>query len=178
MDRSTPGRAVLLFFAMFLLLMIVLPLLYPHGSFAGLDGRAGTIDNWGNLAFADPLTRFVYFLGDLFCHQEWSRSFIINGSQMAFCQRDTCILAGVVIGLVATDKAVCRVHLGNRLFPIAGAAMIASTLIEWVIEFGTGADILAARAATGLLAGAGIALILQYTVAKEYEKIIGFDEGV
>ena len=45
MEMSTPGRAVLLFFASFLVLMIILPLLYPHGSFAGLDGRAGIIEN-------------------------------------------------------------------------------------------------------------------------------------
>ncbi|MCL1978801.1 MAG: DUF2085 domain-containing protein [Methanomassiliicoccaceae archaeon] len=176
MDRYTPGRAVLSFLAAFLLLMIVLPMLYPHGAFTDLDGRAGVIDNWGKLAFADPLTRAVYFLGDLFCHQEWARSFIINGSQMAFCQRDVCILTGTILGLVATDKAVCRIYAGNRLFPIAGATMVISTLVEWGFEHLSGMDILAARAATGLLAGAGIALILQYAATKEYEKVMGFEK--
>ncbi|MCL1811852.1 MAG: DUF2085 domain-containing protein, partial [Methanomassiliicoccaceae archaeon] len=152
MDRSAPGRAVLLFFAALLLLMIILPMLYPYGSFTDLDGRAGSIENWGKTAFADPLTRFIYFLGDLFCHQEWSRSFIINGSQMAFCQRDVCILTGFVLGMVITDKNVCRLHWGDRIFLIAGAVMIVSTISEWGIEYASGADILAARAVTGLLA--------------------------
>jgi len=178
MDRSAPGRALLLFFAAFLVLMIVLPLLYPYGTFIDLDGSAGAIENWGRLAFADPLTRAVYALGDLFCHQEWSRSFIINGSQMAFCQRDVCILMGVVLGLVATDNTLCRIYLGNRLFLIVGALMVISTIAEWGIEHLSGADILATRAATGLLAGVGVALILQYAVTKEYEKAMGFEKEV
>jgi len=85
MKRSSPGRAILLFLTAFLLLMIILPLLHPYGSFTGLDGSAGVIDNGEKLSFADPLSKCIYFLGDLFCHQETVRSFIINGSQMAFC---------------------------------------------------------------------------------------------
>ncbi|MCL2032591.1 MAG: DUF2085 domain-containing protein [Methanomassiliicoccaceae archaeon] len=174
---STPGRAVLLFSASFLVLMILPTLLYPHGSFAGLDGRAGIIENWDQLAFADPLTRTVYTMGDLFCHQEWARSFIINGSQMAFCQRDVSVLTGVIIGLLAADERVGRIYAGKSLCPIIGAVMISSTFIEWGIEYGLGADILAARIATGLLAGAGIALLLQHYVTRQYEKIMGFDAG-
>ena len=172
MERSTPGRAVLLFSAAFFMLMIILPLLYPYGSFANLDGKAGVIENWTGLAFADPLTRAVYFLGDLFCHQEMSRSFIINGSQMAFCQRDVSVLCGVIIGLIATDKAMSRVYAGKRYFLILSALMFLSLLAEWCIENATGMDILAARVATGILAGVGIALLLQYAVTKEYEKIM------
>ncbi|MCL2296584.1 MAG: DUF2085 domain-containing protein [Methanomassiliicoccaceae archaeon] len=172
MERYTPGRAVLLFFAAFLMLMIVMPLLYPHGSFTDLDGRAGVIDNWSKLAFADIPTRAVYSLGDLFCHQEMSRTFILNGSQMAFCQRDVSVLCGVIIGLSATDKAVFKVNAGKSMFLIAGAVMISSLLIEWCIEYASGMDILAGRVSTGILAGIGIALVLQYAVTKEYEKIV------
>jgi len=175
MEMSTPGRAVLLFFASFLVLMIILPLLYPHGSFAGLDGRAGIIENWNELAFADPLARVFYSMGDLFCHQEWSRSFIINGSQTAFCQRDVSVLAGVVLGLLITDERIGRIYTGKKSCLFLGVLMISSTFIEWGIEYGLGADILAARIATGLLAGAGIALLLQHYVTRQYEKIMGFD---
>jgi len=177
MKRSTPGRAVLLFAVVFLMLMIILPALYPYGSFVHLDGRAGVIDNWGKLAFADPLTRAVYFLGDLFCHEEMSRSFIINGSQMAFCQRDTSILCGIIACLVLTDEAVSHVNFGKRVFLILSIIMIISLAVEWLLEDGTGMNILAARVASGLLAGAGIALLMQYSVTKEYEKIV-YGKGV
>jgi len=172
MKQSTPGRALMLFFAAFLLLMVILPLLYPGGSFTGLDGRSGVIENWEKLRFADPLTRAVYTMGDLFCHQEEWRSFMINGSQMAFCQRDVSILAGVVLGLFVTDRTADRFYAGDKLFLILGAVMLVSTGIEWLIEHSFEVDLLAARAATGVLTGIGIALILQYVIAKDYELIV------
>ncbi|AIZ56428.1 hypothetical protein Mpt1_c05380 [Candidatus Methanoplasma termitum] len=172
MKVSSPGRAILLFLAVFLLLMILLPLLHPYGSFTDLDGRAGVIDNWSKLSFADPLSRGVYFLGDLFCHQETSRSFIINGSQMAFCQRDVSILTGAIVGLIATDEKISVIPIKNKTIPLIGVLMIVSTLIEWGIEFVFNVDLLAGRVATGLLAGAGIALIFQYFITKEYEKVV------
>lgn len=177
MERSTPGRAVLLFFGVFLMLMIILPLLYPYGSFIHLDGRAGVIDNWSKLSFADPLTRAVYFLGDLFCHQEMGRTFMINGSQMAFCQRDTSVLIGVILGLIITDESTLRLYIGKIKHVAMGAAMMILLIIEWVAESLSGMDILPARVATGILAGIGIALILQYAITKDYEKIM-FEKGV
>ncbi|MCL2317572.1 MAG: DUF2085 domain-containing protein [Methanomassiliicoccaceae archaeon] len=176
MDVSSPGRAVLLFLGTILVLMIVLPLLYPYGSFTGLDGSAGVIDNWGKLAFADPLTRGIYFLGDFFCHQETGRSFIINGSQMAFCQRDVSLLAGAVIGLILTDKKIALIPAGNKYLAILGLFMIASTFIEWGVESAFHVDVLAARIVTGAMAGAGVALILQYVFTKEFEKVV-FGKG-
>jgi uncharacterized membrane protein len=178
MDRSSPGRAILLFLTAFLILMVVLPLLYTNGSFAELDGTAGSIGNWDKLSFADPLTRAIYSLGDLLCHQETARSFIINGSQMAFCQRDVSVLIGVMVGLMLTDKKLSLIPLGDRrLLPI-GILMVLSTFVEWGIEYVFDTDILAARVATGILAGIGIAILFQYFVTKEYEKIMGLEKGV
>ena len=174
MEMSAPGRAALSFLAAALALMVVSPLLYPYGSFAGLDGVAGVVENWGALSFADPLTRAVYAAGDMFCHQEWGRSFIINGSQMAFCQRDVSMIAGAIVGLLATDARVGRIYAGKRSCIALGAAMVASTLVEWGVEHALGSDILSARVATGLLAGAGIALLLQHYVTRQYEGIMGF----
>ncbi|MDR1404362.1 MAG: DUF2085 domain-containing protein [Candidatus Methanoplasma sp.] len=175
MERSAPGRMFMLFLSGFMVLMILIPLIYPHGSFTGLDGRAGVIENWDSLSHADPVTRAVYFLGDLFCHQEESRSFIINGSQMAFCHRDTSILLGVILGLAAADEAIGKIYAGNKLLVYAGAVMILSTAAEWAAEYISGYDLLAARVATGVLAGIGIALILQYAVTNQYEKIMKFE---
>ena len=157
--------------------MLIIPMLYPYGSFIGLDGRASIIEHWNDLAFADPLSRVIYGIGDLFCHQEQSRSFIINGSQMAFCQRDVSILTGLAAGLLVTDRRIGLIQTGNRIWLIIGIVMIVSTFIEWGIGHVFGMDVLATRVATGLMAGAGIALILQYYVTKQYEKIMGFGEG-
>ena len=178
MDVSTPGRAALLFFASFLFLMLIIPLLYPYGSFIGMDGRASIIEHWNDTAFADPLSRAIYGIGDLFCHQEQSRSFIINGSQMAFCQRDVSIMIGLSVGLLITDRRIGLIRTGDRMWLIIGILMIASTFIEWGISHVFETDVLAARVATGLLAGAGIALVLQHLMIKQYEKVMGFGEGV
>jgi len=178
MDVSAPGRAALLFFASFLFLMLIIPLLYPYGSFTGLDGKASIIEHWDDIAFADPLSRAVYWLGDMLCHQEEARSFIINGSQMAFCQRDVSILTGLAAGLFLTDKKIGLINTGDRLWLFVGIALIISTLLEWGIGHAFGWDVLATRVATGLMAGAGIALIIQHLLIKQYEKIMGFDEGV
>ncbi|MCL2295776.1 MAG: DUF2085 domain-containing protein [Methanomassiliicoccaceae archaeon] len=178
MDRSTPGRIMLVLFTAFFMLMIAIPFLYPYGSFTDLGGTAGVIENWDALAFANPLTRTVYSIGDLFCHQEMPRSFIINGSQMAFCQRDVCVLAGFIVGLLATDKKICPIYVGSRRFAIAGLLMTSLTFIEWGIELGFSVDVPAAKMATGVLTGIGIAAIVQYAVAKEYEKTMGFKKEV
>lgn len=178
MDRLTPGRAVLVISLSFLTLMILLPLAYPYGSFIGLDGSPGVIENWSKLSFADPVTRVVYGIGDLFCHQEQARSFIINGSEMAFCQRDVSILAGVAAGSIITDVFSKKIDMSDPRMFILGAILIASTIVEWGIEFVTGNDVLAGRVLTGSLAGIGIALVIQYAVSKQYDKVMGFGKEV
>ena len=178
MDRSTPGRIMLVFFTSFFMLTIAVPFLYPYGSFIDLGGTAGTIENWDALAFADPLTRTVYSIGDLFCHQETSRSFIVNGSQMAFCQRDICVLIGFIAGLLATDRKICPTYAGSRQFAAGGLLLASLTFIEWGIEMGFSIDVPAAKMATGLMTGVGIAMIVQYVVAKENEKVMGFEKEI
>jgi uncharacterized membrane protein len=178
MERSAPGRVLLVFFAILLALIVVLPMLYQYGAFTGLDGKAGVIDNWSSLGFADPLTRSIYTLGDLFCHQETARSFIINGSQTAFCHRDVSVLIGLVSGLFVTDLFSKRIYAGDKKFAISGAVMFISTFVEWAVEFVSGIDIPAVRIATGVLAGIGLAMVLQYAFTREYEKVMGFEKGV
>ncbi len=177
MDRSMPGRAILAIASAYLALMIILPIVYPYGSFVHLDGTPGVIDNLGKLGFADPVTKAVYSIGDLFCHQEQTRSFMINGSQMAFCQRDVSILIGLIGGLVFTDLTSKRINITDKMVPIVAAMLIASTLMEWGIEFLTGHDMLIGRMVTGAFAGAGIALVIQYIVSKQYEEVMGLGKG-
>lgn len=173
MDRSTTGRVLLAVAAIFLILMILLPLAYPYGSFIGLDGRPGVIENWDKTAFADPVTRFMYAIGDLFCHQEQARTFLVNGSQMAFCQRDVSLLSGFVIGLLITDLLSKKVHLGSKIIFIIGIILTITTVIEWLVENTFDVDLLAARTITGILSGTGLAALVQFFVTRQYEKIMG-----
>jgi len=77
-----------------------------------------------------------------------------------------------MIGLIITDEKISLIPLKNRSVPIIAVLMTALTFIEWGIEFVLNADIPAGRIITGLLAGAGIALLLQYFITKEYEKVV------
>lgn len=177
MNRTTPGRVFSVIATAMLLSMVLVPLIYPHGSFIGLDGGAGTIDSWSKTSFADPFSRMLYGLGDIFCHQEESRSFIINGSQMAFCQRDVSILAGFAVALPLIDILSEKIEVNSKPFFASGVLLTSITLVEWAIEFSFGVDVPVARVITGILSGAGIAILLQYAVFRQYEKIV-FGEKV
>ena len=64
-----------------------------------MNGNANSIDYdilWSELPIPQ---RIVYTLGDLHCHQKYSRSFIINGNQMPVCSRDVGIFLGCNIGI-------------------------------------------------------------------------------
>lgn len=172
MNRSTTGRAVFAVALTFLLLMVILPMLYPYGSFVDMGGSPGVLENWNKTSFADPLTRVVYAIGDMFCHQQQSRSFMINGSQMAFCQRDVSILLGFIIGLLLTDILSNKVHTGSVRFLVIGAFFLTITVIEWLAESILSADVLYARAMSGVISGIGIAMLLQYMITKQYEEIM------
>ena len=137
------------------------PFMAPHGTFTGLDGNPGYIDN-GWLGHGPA--GLAYLLGDVFCHQEEARSLVLNGSQMPFCIRDTGILAGLVAGFL-----LC-LPLGERVrdirWALVGLALLAVTVAEWVAEHWTG-DMPTARLVSGVAAGAGAALVLCWWVRRE-----------
>jgi uncharacterized membrane protein len=64
-----------------------------------LDGRANMFDyqqKWSALPIPH---RFIYTIGDLQCHQNYNRSYIINSNQMPVCTRDVGIFFGCNIGI-------------------------------------------------------------------------------
>ena len=80
MKVSTPGRIALTVVSIILTLMIIIPYMYSSGYFVDLDGSSGVIDHaelWDEI---DPISRAIYSISDYLCHQQMSRSFIINGS--------------------------------------------------------------------------------------------------
>ncbi|MDR3282810.1 MAG: DUF2085 domain-containing protein [Candidatus Methanoplasma sp.] len=162
MGLTMPEKSMLAFVATLLILMAVIPMAYPYGHFLHLDGSPGVID--GRIPDADPLSKAIYLLGDLLCHQQQDRSFIINGSEVAFCMRDTSFMAGVAAGLLilAFDKASS--YIGKSRPTLVGAVLFATTFAEWTLEAALGIDVPEARIATGVVSGIGAAFLFRHKV--------------
>jgi uncharacterized membrane protein len=102
-------------------------------------------------------------LGDILCHQETARSFILNGSQMPICMRDTGLLAGFALGCLAyipLDGKFGRKHIA------IAAAMVCFTIAEWAAEpyFG---DLPRTRFLTGIVSGTGAGMLLGWLIRRE-----------
>jgi len=166
MDVRTPGIVLFTVLSSMAILIMIIPLLYPYGSFIGLGGMGG------DTSFADPISRVIYGLGEMFCHQEETRSFIINGSQTAFCKRDISVLFGMILGLALLSFRRSIVFLHDKRTLILGVILLLVTFAEWGIEHTFSIDIEFARIITGVISGIGAALIIQYFVVKEYRAVM------
>ena len=126
-------RALLIaFFAMVLALFVFAPFMTDYGTVDGLEGghpvEPDFFDFWDDL---NPVAGSIYGLGDILCHQDSSRSFHLNGSQLPVCVRDLSALAGLVGGLVLC--AVYGEHLRRYAYvmlAVSFSLMIADVLIQ------------------------------------------------
>jgi len=144
----------------FVSLMVLAPLISLHGTYRGLDGTPGVLDGgWGDGPFA-----VLYAFGDLFCHQQFSRSFVINGSQMPVCMRDTGLAAGFAAGLLSC--ALLSSFARGRTALTAGCALIPVTAAEWAWEH-TGADSPVLRTVSGFVSGWGVAAVASWSFLRE-----------
>ena len=143
------------------LLILASPLMAPYGTFTGLDGAVGVIDHGFQ---GNGISGAVYLIGDMFCHQEEARSFILNGSQMSFCIRDTGIIAGAFLGFILSRLMESR--LSDRRFAWAGACLIAVTAVEWISEGFVG-DMPSARFLSGMCCGIGVAIFLGWMLYRD-----------
>lgn len=142
----------------FMLIMILSPFMYGSGTIVGLDGVPGSVDNtWS-------LTTVQYALGDIFCHQEMSRSFVFNGNQMPFCIRDTGIFVGLSAGLIAS---VLYDKKAGRTVACIGLALICVTAIEWLAESCIG-DMPNIRFVSGICAGLGASMLVRCYIDRLY----------
>ena len=186
MRVHTRGRIMAISISIFLAIMFVIPFLYPYGSFIGLDGHVGVLDSTDKVAFADPISRIMYGIGDAICHQEQARSLILNGSQTVFCHRDMGILMGVAtgfyiffdrrflkylskrenvfVGYKGENKVISRIV--DKQILLLGVLLTTITLVEWLIEFTTFMDLPVARVVTGIISGVGVAMIMQWAVTR------------
>jgi uncharacterized membrane protein len=106
----------------YLVLLFLTPMIMPTDSVPELSARANRIDyatedgwgSWGNQNQEDselfswtslnPVAAFVYFFGDLNCHQKHERSWEINENQLAVCARDVGLLLGATLGALFWRK--------------------------------------------------------------------------
>lgn len=150
-------------FAVALALMIAAPFMAPYGTFVGLDGSAANIEHgWMGHGPAG----LAYLIGDIFCHQQEARSFILNGSQMPVCIRDTGILLGLVAGFLACWLMERR--MTDRRVAVIGAALVAVMAVEWYAE-GIVGDLPLIRFAAGAVGGAGAAFFLSWMLYRDTE---------
>lgn len=157
------GRMMMLAFAAFLGLLAALffsaPFMAPPGTFCGLDGSPMVIDN-GWLGHGPA--GLAYLIGDVLCHQEAGRSFILNGSQMPICIRDTGLLLGAFAGCAVASFFVDRLQKRRAL--VIGAALLLATGIQWALQGAVG-DNASVRFASGIVSGVGASVILGWWIA-------------
>lgn len=149
--------------AIALALMVSAPFMAPYGTFTGLDGSAANIEH-GWLGHGPA--GLAYLIGDVFCHQQEARSFILNGSQMPVCIRDTGILVGLVAGFCACWLMDRR--MSDRRTAVAGVLLVALMAAEWLVEGRIG-DMPWVRFASGIAGGLGAAMFLSWMLYRDTE---------
>ena len=150
--------AILAMFAIttiWLVLVVISPFMVPKETLTDLSGRVGYLDNVELYSELDPLPRVVYRIGDSQCHQIVERSYFLNENQMPFCARDF----GLFIGLAFASLFALFIRLAiNPLWLLVGLVPIA---IDGGLQLVTSYEsVNALRLATGIVAGAALALLL------------------
>lgn len=85
-----------------MLSVVLIPMTVVAGSIDfGNNGIVGREDFSQIYSTLNPYGRFVYYTGDVLCHQHASRSFFINGNQMPYCARCTGIFFGISVSACA-----------------------------------------------------------------------------
>ena len=145
----------------------LIPFFSPSGSLVNLDGTPGVMDHWDIWSGKDPFTMILYSIGDMVCHQQMSRTLILNGSEMPICIRDLGLLMGFMIGCLITSVRFGHPMIYNSARPY----VIVSFLLiftDWLIQHIFDLNIPVTRFITGLLAGAGFSMILYCWVFSIY----------
>lgn len=147
-------------------MLIITPFINPSGTLTSLDGSVGTIDHLDMWSGSDILTMITYLLGDVFCPQIMSRSFVLKGNQMAFCMRDVSILFGALIGLLFSYTGTSK-RIDLRTSIVMAICAFVVLMMDWGIQHVTGADVAISRILTGALFGFALSCVLS-----SYENLI------
>jgi len=136
-------------------LLLFSPYMIDNGSTGDLSGVVGKYDNKDVIEEMNFLAKFIYYVGDLNCHQLSHRSYSYNDNQMSFCARDTGIFLGLVLGFMYASRKKIVLTL-----PLVIAALLPIGLdgtIQLLTDYESTNP---KRLITGLIAGAatGIAI--------------------
>ena len=85
-------------------LLLFSPYMIDNGTTGDLSGVVGKYDNKEVIEEMNFLAKFIYYVGDLNCHQLSHRSYSYNDNQMSFCARDTGIFLGLVLGFMYASR--------------------------------------------------------------------------
>ena len=161
--RGRSSRWIVLFFIIFLIwifLQFIAPFALSSSSVYDISGNVGLSDNQKMIDDLPNPWNHLYGIGDSFCHQKVSRSFILNENQMPFCSRCTAIWIGLAIGLGL--MVLYKIDLNEKFLflIIVGIVPIGIDGFGQLLGFWESTNIF--RLLTGLLAGivCGIAIAL------------------
>ena len=149
-----------------LALILCAPWFLPYGYVNGLSGHPGITDFGYMWEGMDLLPAVAYWMGDILCHQQAERSFVMNGSQMPVCIRDLFIIVGFVMGCVffLIHKYELNVR-GTAIFFVTSLMIL---LMDYTFQSMTGIDIPISRAITGAFMGVASALLLESCIQIQY----------
>ncbi len=168
MDKNAPIKVLIAISAFLVFLVFVSPFTAPSGSALGLDGVAGFINHWNLWSEYDIFSGFSYLLGDIFCHQQEARSFILNGNQMPVCVRDVFILIGFLITLLIILK-LKKIEINLLLF---GAVLMIPMFMDWITQYMLVLNFRPTIIITGLLAGIGMGMIAKHASDSIFDSIV------
>jgi len=154
------SKAVFVFFAVsavWLVLVIAAPFMVPSHTLTDLSGRVGYHDNDLQFSGLSAIPHAIYWIGDAECHQIASRSYFLNGNEMPFCSRDLGLFLGIGLGFGL--MSFYRYKL-NPVFSILSMVPIGlDGGLQAVTDYESTNPV---RVATGIIAGAGLALLLAH----------------
>jgi len=154
-------KGLFILFAALLAAIVLAPFAFPFGTFVHLDGSPSMMDHdWSGYGIGG----MIYALGDLLCHQDMARSFILNGSQLPFCGRDVGLLIGFVAGILIDIRM--RTVLSSSRMLLVGILLMVLTAAEWALEMAAGFDSQELRFILGIISGIGAAMVVGYAMYK------------
>ncbi|MEM0449518.1 MAG: DUF2085 domain-containing protein [Methanomassiliicoccales archaeon] len=142
-------------FSFWLFLVLISPLMLPENSIKDLSGTVNAIDNMESIANMNPIPAFVYWIGDINCHQMATRSYFLNGNQMPFCARDVGIFAGLVIGMILA--IIFNLNPAFRILMVGVIPMMIDGTLQLLSPYESSNQM---RLITGIIAGSSLAIIL------------------
>lgn len=147
--------ALLIASAVWVALNVAAPFMVPSNTLLDLSGTVGLRENEDQFEPLAALPRALYVMGDIECHQLAERSYFLNGNQMPFCARDLGLFVGLMVGFgIATFLAI---QVNPVLLLLGLGPMGVDGGLQLVTEYESTNPL---RLATGIIAGASLALLL------------------